>query len=57
MSDEKRKGPGGCKPKLPTHLKRRKDTITLLPHEWDQLDEIGPSRGKAVSKMLKDRKP
>lgn len=52
MGKDSEKGPGGCKPNLPTHLKRRKDTITLLPHEWDQLDEIGPSRGKAVSKLL-----
>ena len=47
-----RKGAGGHKPKLPADKKRRKDTITLLPHEWDKLDDIGPSRGKAVSKLL-----
>jgi len=51
----KRKGAGGQKPLLPESEKRRKDTITLLPHEWDQLDEIGPSRGKAVSKLLSER--
>ena len=44
--------PAGSK----VEVKRRKDTITLLPHEWDQLDEIGPSRGKAVSKLLKEKR-
>ena len=37
---------------------RIKDTITLLREDWDELDDIGPSRGKAVEKLLhhaKDR--
>jgi hypothetical protein len=55
MRGGKREGAG--RPSGPsTKPKRRKDTITLLPHEWDQLDEIGPSRGKAVSKLLSERK-
>lgn len=54
MSDEIRKGPGGRKPKLPAHLKRKVDTIGLLPHEWKQLREVGPSKGKAVSKLLSE---
>ena len=52
MGKDSKKGPGGCKPKLPAHLKRVVDTIGILPHEWEQLKEIGPSKGKAVSKLL-----
>lgn len=56
MKNEKINGPGGCKPKLPPHLKRKKDTITLLRKDWAKLDEIGPSRGKAVEKLLRQNK-
>lgn len=31
-----------------------KSTISLHKEDWDKLDEIGPSRGLAVSKLLKD---
>lgn len=31
---------------------RVKDTITLHRDKWDKLDSIGPSRGKAVDKLL-----
>ena len=50
-----RKG-AGRKPGSVAATTRKKDTITLLPSEWDELDEIGPSRGKAVSRLLKDRR-
>lgn len=33
---------------------RRKSTVTLHDEDWDKLDEIGPSRGKAIEKLLKD---
>lgn len=52
MKEAIKKGPGGCKPKLPADKKRRKDTITLLPVTWAKLDKIGPSRGKAVDKLV-----
>jgi hypothetical protein len=32
---------------------RKQITISLIPEEIFELDEIGPSRGKAVSKLLK----
>lgn len=32
---------------------RKKDTITLHPETWEKLDAIGPSRGKAIDKLLK----
>ena len=32
---------------------RKKDTITLFQEDWNILDEIGPSRGKAVEKLLR----
>ncbi len=35
--------------------KRKKDTITLFQEDWDILDSIGPSRGKAVEKLIKSR--
>jgi len=31
---------------------RKQDTITLFAEDWTRLDEIGPSRGKAVEKLL-----
>ncbi len=31
---------------------RKKDTITLYPEDWKTLDSIGPSRGKAVQKLI-----
>jgi hypothetical protein len=34
--------------------RRKKDTITLFQEDWDKLDEIGPSRGKAVEKLLRE---
>jgi len=33
--------------------KRKKDTITLFQEDWDVLDSIGSSRGKAVEKLLR----
>lgn len=33
-------------------VRRKKDTITLYQEDWDKLDNIGPSRGKAVERML-----
>jgi len=34
--------------------KRRKTTtISLWPESWEALDKIGPSRGKAVEKLLR----
>jgi len=56
MKGGERKRPGGRKPKLPAHRKRKVDTIGILPSEWDELDEIGSSRGKAVSKLLKAKR-
>lgn len=32
---------------------RKKDTVTLHPENWKKLDAIGPSRGKAIDKLLK----
>jgi hypothetical protein len=32
---------------------RKTSTITIWPECWDKLDSIGPSRGKAVEKLLK----
>ena len=50
-----RKGAG--RPPGPSDKPKRKmGQITVFPHEWKQLDEIGPSRGKAVSKLLRESK-
>ena len=44
----------GTGPKGPhDREKRKKDTITLYQDDWNALDKIGPSRGKAVEKLLK----
>jgi len=51
MRGGKRKGAGrkaGSKAKR----HRKQDTMTLFSEDWKQLDKIGPSRGKAVEKML-----
>jgi hypothetical protein len=46
-----RKGTG---PKGPHNReKRKKDTITLHKRDWEELDKLGPSRGKAVEKLIK----
>jgi hypothetical protein len=34
---------------------RKKSTISLHEGDWDKLDEIGPSRGMAVQKLLEDK--
>ncbi len=52
MRGGKRKGAGrkaGSKAKIT----RKKCTITLFQEDWDILDDIGPSRGKAVEKLLR----
>ena len=52
MRGGKRKGagrPAGSKAKRT----RKKDTISLFQEDWDKLDKIGPSRGKAVEKLLR----
>jgi len=33
--------------------KRKTTTISLWPESWKALDKIGPSRGKAVEKLLR----
>lgn len=40
--------PTGWKPKV----KKKQDTICLRQDDWDILDEIGPSRGRAVKKLI-----
>jgi hypothetical protein len=54
MRGGERKGAG--RPPGPSNKPKRKmGQITLLPEEWAKLDEIGPSRGKAVSKLLANK--
>lgn len=31
---------------------RVQSSITLYPEDWEELDKIGPSRGKAVESIL-----
>lgn len=38
--------------KLPEHKRRKQDTINMIQDSWDYLDTIGPSRGKAVEKLI-----
>ena len=52
MRGGKRKG-AGRKAGSTAKKTRRKDTITLFQEDWDRLDAIGPSRGKAVEKLLR----
>ena len=56
MRGGERKKAGRPKGSLGKKPKRKKDTITLLPKDWKKLDSIGPSRGKAVEKLLRERK-
>ena len=51
MRGGKRKG-AGRKTGSVARTRRKKNTITLYPKDWDKLDRIGPSRGKAVEKLL-----
>jgi len=55
MRGGKRKGSGRKAGSTATRT-RKKDTITLFQEDWDLLDEIGPSRGKAVEKLLRSLK-
>ena len=34
---------------------RKKSTISLHDEDWNKLDDIGPSRGMAVQKLLEDK--
>jgi hypothetical protein len=36
--------------------RRKTSTITIWQRCWDELDSIGPSRGKAVEKLLERHK-
>ena len=47
----KREG-AGRKPGSVAKKRRKQDTISLFLEDWVRLDEIGPSRGKAVRKLL-----
>lgn len=47
----KRVGAGA--PKRPQKReKKKRDTVSLLKRDWDALDKIGPSRGRAIAKLL-----
>lgn len=53
MRGGKREG-AGRKPGSVAKKKRKTSTITIWPEYWDVLDKIGPSRGKAVEKMVSE---
>ena len=50
MSKPKR--PVGRPPGSKAKRKKKQDTICLFQEHWDKLDDIGPSRGKAVEKLI-----
>lgn len=48
---DKRSGPG--RPTGSTAERKKKvGTVWLFPEDWDALDKIGPSRGRAVEWLL-----
>jgi hypothetical protein len=56
MRGGKRKG-AGRPPGSFAKEKRVKNTLTMFKKYWDRLDEIGPSRGKAIEKLLDGYEP
>ena len=52
MRGGKRQGAGRKIGSLGKKIKRNKSTITLLPADWKFLNDLGPSRGRAVEKLI-----